>query len=377
MTEKDGIYRERQPGLVFEVAALETWLEDRAQEGYWLTGFRGIWGHFRRERSCLCRYRLEPLLRRERTPDPECLETYAAMGWSYVTTLNKTFHVWRCEDPTASELDTDPEVQATGYRYLRRQMARRMALWLAVLVILAAAWVRSLRMEETPLWTVVRTYAPGTMTVWLLGLGACLLLVGMEWRTLTRLLRRLKAGIPLERPRPYRWQQRMGRVVGVLCVCLYCTNLADGLLGGFWELKQPEGTAFPALSALTPGVTQVEIERAEWKCQELAPRQRSIVQTGILPGAGRVYARTEQYRMLVKALAPAMERDLLIWCEKFNGHMETLPNSAWEYFSWGTDSEGVQFLVAGQGRDVLFLRYRGPTDLRTAGEFLAESLESA
>ena len=56
--------------------------------------------------------------------DPERVEAYRSMGWRLVGQLGP-FWVWRCDDPNAPELDTDPVVQGEGYRYLKRRMIFR------------------------------------------------------------------------------------------------------------------------------------------------------------------------------------------------------------------------------------------------------------
>ena len=34
------------------------------------------------------------------------------MGWEYVDTSGKSMYLWRCDDPDAPELHTDPETEA-------------------------------------------------------------------------------------------------------------------------------------------------------------------------------------------------------------------------------------------------------------------------
>ena len=108
-------YQEFRPVELFDVAVMESWLEERDREGYHLLRFRGLRGIFYQDRSVApSRYRLQPLLRKEKSPPQEMTEAYRELGWAYVCTLAGTFHVWRCEDPDAPELDTDPVVQGMG-----------------------------------------------------------------------------------------------------------------------------------------------------------------------------------------------------------------------------------------------------------------------
>ena len=115
-------YREFRPVELYDVAAVESWLEERDREGYHLLRFRGLYGIFYQDCSVApSRYRLQPLLRKEKSPPPEMTDAYRELGWEYVCTLAGTFHIWRCGDPAAPELDTDPVVQSMGYGYLERK----------------------------------------------------------------------------------------------------------------------------------------------------------------------------------------------------------------------------------------------------------------
>lgn len=114
--------KELRPANVYDVAANETWLEDLARQGWRLTGMTGWNGVFQRAEPAVCRYRMQPLSRKEKTPPEDVIELYAALGWEYVCTLAGLFHIWRCDDPETPELDTDPVVQGMGYRYLKKRM---------------------------------------------------------------------------------------------------------------------------------------------------------------------------------------------------------------------------------------------------------------
>lgn len=85
---------------------------------------------------------------------------------------------------------------------------------------------------------------------------------------------------------------------------------------------------------------------------------------------------TEYYRLRTAALAPALERDLLKWRTHYgDSAMEQLEGTPLDSF-WWRDLGGSQEVVASLGRNVLFLQYEGPADLRAAGAYLAEVLEN-
>lgn len=364
-------WRDARPAFLCDVAAIETWLEDWAAQGYRLIDFKGMNGIFVRDEPTPCRYRLAPLPKKETAPDPDRAEAYQEMGWIYVATMAGTFHVWRCDDPAAPELDTDPVVQAEGYGYLRRRMLREL-LWLPLAVLLLIALeVWSCVRDEFPLWSVLHDQAPGVLTFQAVSILILLAAAVWEYRGIRRLLHRLKTGVPLDRPVPYRRQRRLGRLLTVLIICLYCSNLVSGLLGGFWPMRDPERAAYVDLAVLDPGAA-VEYTSADLKVHELAPRMYRTSQSTADFERG---LHTEYYCLRTAALAPVLERDLLEWRTHYgDSPMEKLEGTPLDSF-WWRDIGGSQEVVAVLGRNVLFLGYEGPVDLRTAGAYLAEALE--
>ena len=364
-------WRDARPAFLCDVAAIETWLEDWAAKGYRLVGFRGMNGVFVKDEPKTCRYRLEPLARKEKAPDPDRAAVYDEMGWTYAATMGKAFHIWRCDDPAAPELDTDPVVQAEGYGYLKRRLLREL-LWLPLVVLLLAALaVWSYGLDDTPLWSLLRDQAPGILTFRLLSFLALSAASVWEYRVMHRLLHRLKTGIPLDRPAPYRWQRRLGKIFTALILCIFCSNLVSDLLGGFWPMWDSERAVYVDLAVLEPGAS-VERISAETKVHELAPR---MYMTNQSTADFKSSLHTEYYRLRAAALVPALERDLLEWWSHYgDGPLKKLEEARLDSF-WWRDNGSSQEVVASLGRNVLFLRYEGPADLRAVGAYFAEALE--
>lgn len=112
------------PFSIYDVAAQQAWMEDQAARGYFLDG-RGRWfATFTKGKPKVVRYRMEPAGRKEDIPDLERREVYRSLGWDYVCTVGGTFYVWRCDDPNAPELNTDPVVQASAYDRLFHRLRR-------------------------------------------------------------------------------------------------------------------------------------------------------------------------------------------------------------------------------------------------------------
>ena len=212
-------YREFRPVELYDVAAVESWLEERDREGYHLLRFRGLYGIFYQDCSVApSRYRLQPLLRKEKSPPPEMTDAYRELGWEYVCTLAGTFHIWRCGDPAAPELDTDPVVQSMGYGYLERKMRRHLlrlpAILLVCLGICVLPWFWGA--GDMPLVDQLEHALPGEGLFWLLMAAAVVGVELLDAFRMRRLLRSLGTGVPLERPRSWRLQKRVTQAVMVL-----------------------------------------------------------------------------------------------------------------------------------------------------------------
>ena len=127
-------YRKSCPISIYDVAAVETWLEDLARKGENPVCFTGSRVDLLLDEPWECRFRLQPLQRWKEALDPERVEAYRSMGWRLVGQLGP-FWVWRCDDPNAPELDTDPVVQSMGYGYLERKMRRHLLRLPAILLV--------------------------------------------------------------------------------------------------------------------------------------------------------------------------------------------------------------------------------------------------
>ena len=102
------------PMNIYDVAAQQARMEDQAARGWFAVSVPGIFflAVFEKGEPKAVRYRLEPAPVKESCPDPERLAAYQSMGWEYVDTSGKSMHLWRCDDPDAPELHTDPETEA-------------------------------------------------------------------------------------------------------------------------------------------------------------------------------------------------------------------------------------------------------------------------
>ncbi|SFP43037.1 Protein of unknown function [Oscillibacter sp. PC13] len=399
MTEQQTPEKVLPPVSAYDVAAVETWLEDEERKGYRAVGISGGRVLRQREEHRESRYRLQPISEKKEPLDPEREALYRDLGWEHVGVLNGVFRVWRCTDPAAPELDTDPVVQAEGYRYLKRRMLWQTAGYLLVLLALAAATLRMVA-DMTLLEALRETRWSEWVVRPLLGSAFWVLLLVELWldvRNMRRLWKTLTAGIPLERPRPYRRQLWLawisyGTAVAILVLQLVYTfpGTAGYTSSSFpqhtkeamdWEKDRPRPEVVTVELSALDGIPENMVNwfSADRKSLPPAPEMYWTRQYADLPDGEQVFAEMAYYRLRTPALADRLEEELL---EEFDGWRSWEPLAFAEAAGldslWWTRERGAegdtyctQYLVAAQGNALLTLYYHGAADLRDAGEYLA------
>ena len=382
-------YKELRPVGTYDVTALESWLEERGREGYRLIRFKGIYGIFHWEGKGPCRYRLQPLLEKEWWPKREMVDTYQEMGWEYVCTLAGTFHIWFCADPDAPELDTDPVVQGMGYDYLRRKMQFHLLLMPGVmflaLMFLIYPWIGEI--GDTPLIHQLQRALPGEWIFWLVILACVLMQEGLDVRQMRRLLQSLHAGVPLERPCPWKLKKYMTQGTRILAIVVYLA---------VYFLYSSTGLHFttPAMEeggqSVLPEVVYADLWElddleelrtfsAEGKSLWQAPQMYWTHQSACLPNGRWMFASTDYYCMRTEKLAKRVEEELLYTLKQYGSENRVVQMEVpgLDDFWWSagrgdfTGEDGFQCVVARRGNCALLLTYTGQTDLRTAGDYLA------
>ena len=382
------------------MAANETWLEDMARQGYRLVGMTGWSGVFEKAEPFTCRYRMQPLPKKEKRPQEEMVEVYRELGWEYAGTIPGTFHVWRCENPDTPELATAPVVQGMGSRYLRRKMHRNIVLDLVLLTVLAGEYLLLSGLASTPLLDTLEDFAPGQLTAGALAAVLLVALMVCQVGSMRRLLRFLSAGVPLERPRSYRRQKWLARTLAVALGWMLFLHFFSGFstmngssLKEGWDAGDSyhdpgSGVVYVDLADLE-GAERTESWRCRTKVQELCPRMYWTTQLSlgsakeeIQPGNSypvESSVETTYYRLLTAGLARQLAEELTqrrIASFGVDGHpaLAAVETDDLDGLWWGEDRY-YQFAVALLGRQVLLVEYEGETDLRTAGDYLAGLLQ--
>lgn len=391
--------KELRPANVYDVAANETWLEDLARQGWRLTGMTGWNGVFQRAEPAVCRYRMQPLSRKEKAPPEDVIELYAALGWEYVCTLSDIFHIWRCDDPETPELDTDPVVQGMGYRYLKKRMVWDTIQTGVLFLALVGLYAWGFQTDGTPLLDALDN-PPGELAAGAGAYGLALFLMLCQIRSMGRLLRSLRAGVALKRPKPYRRQKWLARGL-LVCVVLFLglgflgslRNMEGSSLAGGWDTGDSRhvpkaGVVYVDLRDLE-GAEQTEFWSCRTKVHELCPRMYETRQLSLGEGEGPLRpgdsypvtasAETTHYRLLTEGLARRLTRELSRGRTSslgVYGHpaLAAAETDGLDELWWGEDRY-YQFVLARLGRQVLFLRYEGETDLRQAGAYFTALLD--
>ncbi|MGI5963205.1 MAG: DUF2812 domain-containing protein [Lawsonibacter sp.] len=128
------------PCSMWDFQGIEEWLNEQASAGYALVDWPSFFDigriPFQPDPSAPgSRYRLEPV--DNRVDWKEHNELYKQMGWQYVTQIHQLYTVYRCDDPQAPELYTDPESLALTLKKMVRRQWRLLILvplWIAFLL---------------------------------------------------------------------------------------------------------------------------------------------------------------------------------------------------------------------------------------------------
>ena len=97
------------PYYVYQIDAIESWLDEQARSGLFLQGFRLGRMRFRQDTPRPMRYRIDVKRNRGYAGEKERIAAYAEMGWEYVCDLTPQLDIYCCADPDAPELNTDEE----------------------------------------------------------------------------------------------------------------------------------------------------------------------------------------------------------------------------------------------------------------------------
>ena len=405
------------PYPLWDVRGIEQWLNELAAKGYELKKFSKFWSgraEFQAsEQARYARYRLDPIGRDEEELR-ERAANYRELGWRFVEQIGNVYAVYRCTDPEAPELYTDPESLGWAMkRLLRRQ-------WTAA--VLALAWAGWLLRDllgllftapaVLPMRLILQNELALLYLLLITAVVSCVLPVFRRTVQFARLRRRLVQGeVPPSRRlvcSQLREPLSLLAVAVLIVVALILTfryQLGGGNVRGLsgeseWDFPHitlsetvPAGTELRENARQTvtlpsqPGQIVFFYDRAytSW----LAPDQYYVTQSGLARLPGEISRHVQLVQDYTKTRAPFLAEwvhagKVQEWRQRLNalvseyGAEETISYpgldqlTRFSYQYWGEDWSRACY-VGRLGSQVFVLHLRGP-DLETPLDLLAERL---
>ena len=276
-----GLSSSRHPRLVprlnyvdpWDIPAMESWLVQMAAQGlYFVRCSKGLlW--FRRDTPGAVRYRLDAISPLSPTPDLETFQQAREMGWLYVGKLGQ-FSLYRCDDPDAPELHTDPLTQSMTLELLEQSIRRNVSLCTPLFLLGIGMILAGFLGGRPPVLQLVESSAAFSMLVSLLLDLIVLVWLLLQCRRFCRLRRSLREGNPMEH-RTGRFRGQVARSRFLILFALLFAVLSAGISvrsisgsAGTSRRSSPLPSPFisPTLRPIPPSPTATSISQTgTWK----------------------------------------------------------------------------------------------------------------
>ena len=262
--EKKTYYR-LAPCPSYDVEGMESWLEDLAEEGLFLTsdGFFCGFGFFHKEEPRKVKYRLQAgetpgnILADGDGPEKEQREISEALGWEFVVRRGE-FYIYRSMREDVREMNTDPEIQAITMKMVEKRQLSSVTTCLIWLVLYPLV-------KKNGAFLVPMLY----MKTWFYFFSLALILyfiLSPVWKFVyyTKLRKKLKKGEQLNREKDWKkkaWIQPVKNIIVILACCAWgCLVLANIHRNVLFEdeipLKDYTGNPpFATMADIAPGKT--------------------------------------------------------------------------------------------------------------------------
>ena len=316
--------RKWTPVSSYDIQGLESWLQDLALQGLYLTRFRPLFSTFVQDTPRRVRYRVEFCKEADQDGPPQDLkDLYSDFGWDYMgRAWDSTLLIFRTRDSRAEEPHTDPPLQGELLEKLARRLGRRFFRQLVLTLVMAV--LCAALMGPAP---VAQLVVHPQLLVFLLCLVFSLLGLPSRfrsWRSTIRLARQLGEGAPLDHQVPYPRHNRKSLAEFSAAVVLL------GLLAvtWFWDMSGENLRSTQEIEDFTP----LPLCHHSLLCWD----QWEVCQIGDADrmGDGIFWTRMDinWYRPVLPALAEPVARGLLERA-KWPG------DDKWWTIPWGTWDE--------------------------------------
>lgn len=381
------------PVREYDIAGVESWLEDMARHGLYLKKFRPLFCTFQRGKPGEVRYRLEPHRRILDDELPQSmLELYGQFGWDCVDEVNRSMLIFSTQNAAAPELHSDPELQEKQWRKLyqsvRNSFILNLFLALLILVLIGSLLFGS----GTPVLNLIETslLPLAFLELWVI---VQLMVSIPDLSLLSTTVRQLKGGIPLEHRtvyphrRPLAVPAFLASLVILLLVIMgnYILPLTGGGIHSLEDvqdftplsLASLEGPGYQPDSFVSGGVDYANFSRQ--KHYFLCWRQWEVVQSGRFEADGQwIRLEIQWYDLTLPFLATPLAQEQLqaatrleddIWWTAPEDTVRTwtvtqFPNLGLDYLAVAQDEQG-SFQIAAAALDgrTAVVRYTGQGNL--------------
>lgn len=358
-----GIKRKLFPGNTADIPALESWLEDLAQEGLFPLSFNGYYAKFREGKPQKMAYRIEVPKYYQAEPPKAMRETYEEFGWQFVCSMWQ-YYLFASAEECPIEPHTDPLVQAElledAHRDSKQAFLAGCGVFFVFLILCALMT-----------WAQLDAFLRG------FSLLHCLLVMftfsfGIGWdasrmRTQSRLRRRLAAGVPMEHRKDYRRALRVQPMLVLLILLMCFTPLLSATAS---ILNRPREYVSSELPSPLPCLPLAEVEGTEGETPASVTFGKSLfapVQYTIRESGKDSYLQTTYLEVRPEPLAAQAMKTLADNGRYFMNsalkrrEIEVEPGlfDGIEYYH----SDGRTIFAARKGNAIIKVEYRGSADI--------------
>jgi len=332
-------------------------------------------------------------------PDVERRLLCEELGWRYVATVRKLYHVFMTEDAGAPEIHTDPRIQSFTIDRLTRWLIAGAAAVIVFFAVTAEFFISAIARGTFIVDLLVNTSSLSLLLIpfWLFAVWQPVAYAAGVFK----LRRRLRSGIPLEHRKSYK-HGAVIRILDVIAVFFLAAvmlgnlalNDATGPQHDRPMSELPSGIPFLRLEDIEPGAALPEPGgdtaggfhvRSFWRDYSLlVPVQYAVSQNGGLddsvPGTDAytvnvtTYYYRPAFRFLTKPVYDALIKQNLIWNAQIKSY-RALSTGLFDGAVYAKIDD-IQKLIAYKDDEVLVVWYTGGEDLSSKLGAVAAALGS-
>lgn len=378
--------KKRVPCNAYDIAAVESWLFDKAADGWMVDEYLAYHVRLRKEETTFAiRYRIEPLQKHTVGPTNAMKDLYAEAGWKYIGTASKLM-LWESTRPDAEEPHTDPILQSETYQWvLTRLTYEVIAGAVAVLGIVGFLIYAYIRAYRDGFLVLLVCGSLVRLTIGTLMYGCIIAQMVMRMNAIKRIKETLADGIGMEHQKDYRGKgmayNRIDRILVFVMALLLIWETLD--LGRFAsdDVFADESRPLPIVSLNTleedaiNGDDLYAWDANPYERQPFLPAEYKFRQKGWVSNRGwkdiggpyRPEIRGEYYGLTIGFLVePLLEELAAGYQHGLDNPVETeLSHPTFDRVILVTGSGHTSWLVASREKTIISIEYTGEVDLST------------